>query len=183
MQRNELHHADSARRAYRAFGTPFPDDEPIFASCYGADPVPVQLRLLTAPHERVSSRTLHEGNTPQWRPTSAASTSVDWNREFRRPDTGPSAVQASPACWSQYRRTVGRRRRSSGFAHASTRSVRRRLLGARASPSLRLRPLPLRARWKKKPSTKKRRTRSVTKNRPMKVMTNSKKRREPPVRP
>jgi Rne/Rng family ribonuclease len=73
----------------------FPDDEPIFASAsVGASPV------VETPHEqRDSSRPPREDHA-EAASASAASTSVDWNREFRRQElatTGAAAVAREAA--------------------------------------------------------------------------------------
>jgi ribonuclease G len=70
--------------------TTFPDDEPIFASA-SASAAPV----VETPHEPDdSSRHTHEdrGNAAS---ASAASTSVDWNREFRRQEVASAVPQAA----------------------------------------------------------------------------------------
>jgi Rne/Rng family ribonuclease len=72
----------------------FPDDEPIFASAgssASAGAVPV---AETPREQRDESRHAQEDHA-EAAATSAASTAVDWNREFRRPETASAAAPAA----------------------------------------------------------------------------------------
>ncbi len=69
----------------------FPDDEPIFASADASADTPVAEAQL---RERDDSRYAQAERT-EAASASAASTSVDWKREFRRPEVARSEAQAT----------------------------------------------------------------------------------------
>jgi ribonuclease G len=69
----------------------FPDDEPIFASAgpASASPVPV----VETPRETLEDSQLGKEERAEAAPAGVVSTSVEWNREFRRPE--PASPQTS----------------------------------------------------------------------------------------
>ena len=69
----------------------FPDDEPIFASADASADTPVAEAQL---RERDDSRYAQAERT-EAASASAASTSVDWNREFRRPEVARAESSGS----------------------------------------------------------------------------------------
>ncbi len=77
-------------------GTPFPDDEPIFASATPSVPQPyLQHEESQHPQEDHFREDHSRDDHSEAEPTSAAS-SVDWNREFRLPQPLTEAVPAEP---------------------------------------------------------------------------------------
>ena len=82
----------SAAESVAPLAATFPEDEPIFAGGQRAVAEPLHEQ-----HE--DTRAIHE----EQRAVESASTSTDWNREFRRPEE--ASVPASRLAWRSVRRT------------------------------------------------------------------------------